>query len=651
MHQTQSFAAVQPVWHLRAPNLRGKTRRAGLYAQVMCVVVALAVAGCGLATIDELGSSNRPTDAITPPGESLDDQPDVGTATPGSLLLRGSLGSNFVPSEMRRTRMFVSRQSPVPRPVAFGPRVVCSTQAVPPRVAQSSLDAEGGFVLRLADAANVPVACSLVMAPLNQLLGNFTFQGGGKNLEGNARVAHEVALAADANFGRVYYDETTFEIAVNTDNIAEQRVRSAKADGRDTDGTWTVTALDFSPPPGSVGPCASMASGTNCSASLRVGDKLALVHLDGRSGADVAAVNQQLWDVPDQARACGLRVGLEAKALEDVGLQFDRSSAAKFDYAQTVRWTNALDNNRTAVDLVQNNYALPTKAEALRDFFSCVPRVLSVAGADVSGVLCGPDAQGLTRFVASEGCTDTTTGAPATALPVAADFAGASCSIVATDTSNRVRRSRCELTASASAQRLRCSVFTGDFSATNAPLGAEAGFAVAAVASAPQLTTGARCGTADARSPAGLLAARRCYVDYLVASGVLDDAGTCLPDVAIDAGAADAAQQVTLDFRPRHLRVSDLLQPLDTDSATVATRRRWNAAALAATPNLGPVTLSCPVVRTRSATVTQLGAKRLLVTVTEQVGTDDLRPACLATFATGASRTMAYLTQNGLTQN
>ena len=646
MHRIQSFAVAHAVRSLGTRNSCRKTRRVGQYARLACAIVALAAAGCGLAIIDELGSSTRPTDGVTPPGELVGPQPDVGAPTPGSLLLRGSLGENFVQSMMQRTAAFVSRQSSEPGPGTFGPRVVCSTQAVPPQVAKSSLDAEGGFVLRLADAANVPVACSLVMAPFNQLLANFTFQGGGKNLEGNARVAHEVALTADANFGRVYYDETTFEVAVNTDNIAEQRVRSAQAEGRDTDGTWTVTALDFSPPPGSVGPCASMASGADCNASLRVGGKLTLVNLVGTSDAGAAVVNQQLWDVPAQAQACGRRVGLDAKTLEDVGLQFGRSDAAQFDYAQTVRWANALDNNRTAVDFVQNNFALPTKALALRDFFSCVPRVLSVAGTEVSGALCGPDAQGRTRFVASEGCTDTATGAAATTLPTEADFAGASCSVVATDPSTRVQRSRCELTASARAQRLRCSVLTGDFSAADVALGPEAGFAAAAVASAPQLTTGARCGGADTRTPAGLLAARRCYVDYLVASGVLDDAGTCLPDVAIDAGAEDAARQVTLDFRPRHLRVGDLLQPLDASCATVATRRRWNAAALAATPYLGPVVLSCPVVRTRSATITQLSAKRLLVTVTEQVGTDDLRPACLATFATGASRTMAYLTQD-----
>lgn len=384
------------------------------------------VAACGLATADNLRALDEATGgASTPTGNqgTAGALPQDGNA----LVVRGTFGPAAVSKLFRRAAVGAGahlRDAEAIRALVLA----CTVHDAALTTYRDQLDANGNFTLTLANGQNTLFGCSL-LDDTNALLAHLTFQGD-TDLEGNPAAAHEIALSGDVDFGRVYYDDTTYEAAVNADTLARVRLATAGAnDALDLTGDWQVRAVDFALPLGAEAPCA--AGELDCPQNLRVGQSLRALQLAGRrTDRGLPTWALQVWDAPAQADACGGRVGIDASVQAEANLDFSALGAAgdAFAYAAQLSFTSAIDGAAVAGANVVAGYQLSDVAKAQRAYPRCRPVTLALFGGNATLSACGPDtAHAAYRLAGGNGCRDVDTGRADAVQPTASDWASASC--------------------------------------------------------------------------------------------------------------------------------------------------------------------------------------------------------------------------------
>jgi len=134
--------------------------------------------------------------------------------------------------------------------------VSCSTADNPPTVVSGSVGGDGTFSVDLSSVSGSGLTCS-VLDSGNGVLGTFLYENSNeKSFGGGSQKVDTVAFSESKDVGTVSVSGGQITVDATSVGVSTTGASVTAAEAFDPTGLWSIGAVDFTLPPGYVGPCA-----------------------------------------------------------------------------------------------------------------------------------------------------------------------------------------------------------------------------------------------------------------------------------------------------------------------------------------------------------------------------------------------------------
>ncbi len=525
--------------------------------------------------------------------------------------------------------------------------VTCATLTPPIQTGTAAMDSSGNFSINIPDSNGQPMSCHMVDAT-GVSVGDFLLtDSANKDMNGHDSVSSTIALHGNADLGTVNYDPDAKEVTVPKANVSSSLVdTSTVATVFDPTGAWTISAADFTLPPGVASVCTGGGGGggNNCDGPP-AGQTIFMKLWKGAvvsSGADVYGL--QLWENQASFNTCGGKVGLPAAQQTAIGVSFSQQGTANadFSFATSVNGFADLANNNILTNInLTENWKMSNAKSQYNIQTACGPHDLTVGGVNYANSWrCGPDPTHSNHYQYQLGGGCFVSG---TTTPINVDnWGNINCGAAVEDAPTKVVTSTCTGTftpSGGSSTAVTCSNKWVITDSSDVPL-SNGAFDWTAL-NGSQIPSGTLCSSGlFPNTPAGDIARLQCYSNYYWQSGMSHNSNACMPRVDTDWSASTAADFVHVDFRPSALVFFDQYRPnTDGNGGQILTRQeRYNGV------NVNGSWINCRVIESGGLSFKKISPTKLLaIYQSSSISTSTSKPACMAEFAGSHKMFMFYL--------
>lgn len=534
--------------------------------------------------------------------------------------------------------------------------VSCSTADTIPTIVSGSVANDGTFSVDLSTVSGDGLTCSVLDAS-NEVLGTFLYENPNeKSFDGGSQKVDTVAFTESKNVGSV--SVSGGQIPVNAASVGVSTTGAAvtAAEAFDPTGLWSIGSVDFTLPPGYLGPCAPGTPGCHgpqagesiymkrtvgkkftpdnaCQTAAAAGTFNAGDTCNGTTGTEDAFL-LSIWMSEDSFKSCGNgtlgALGFDeaqAKAYGHVDFSGDSSTLHQaFNYSSS--YVDGSSTTHNITDGWKDSQA--TSSWPLMNCFSvqsggqsawkCLDGSghysLSMGGGctDASGSPIQPDDWSNVNWGSSSNCTQS-----------AVIFDGKtlmsnSCTVPYTPTGG-------------SAVNLTCGGTWGGFnvaddSAYMNPVNPEQLLAQGAPCSS--LVTGGNAGKE--------LQKLQCYANYFWQNQQNVPTSACLRQIRTDWGATTPANFLLADGpgRPLNMALTEKASYLSNDVVTF-TQYESDFRGIQVQDSNGSSWLSCQTKAKNTITVTKIDATHMIIKFVQESSLADSKTACVAAAADASS--------------
>ncbi len=521
-------------------------------------------------------------------------------------------------------------------------KVSCATTTSPILSGTSDIGTDGSFKVTVTGAENKPMACFLVDATDTKVADFIISDSSKKDLNGNSESSSSATYKSAASLGSIQFDPNAGEVTVPAANVAAS-VSTAKPRASavfDPTGSWTIGAIDFTPPKGAMGPCDP--SDNECKGPPS-GQAVYFKLWKGVVTADASDVfGLQLWQDVSKFTGCGSKIGLTPAIKTALGVDFSANVGADsvFSFANTVTFTDQIlsaSSSPTLTGTAAGKWKMST-ARAQHDLMpSCGPSdVTSTTTTYSNAWVCGPDNSGDYQAQLGGGCVIVSTNKPVDVR----DWSQINSCSTNTNTAG-VKSNTCTGTTMIDGNSVAVSCSNKWASV----ISSGSSFSVVDTdtfnwSELTKTNSGTLCSAMPSGTEAQKIAQLQCYAEYYQRSGIRD-ASACLPKVDMDWSATASADFEKVDeIRPEGLIFFEKYNALPDGSGGSMTTRQEHYEGV----QVGNSWTNCRVVETGGLAIKKISDTKLLATYQASLITTSItKPACLGKFNGTRETFMFYL--------